>query len=655
MKRWLNILVLMLWSVASGYAWAEPSAPPTEAFAALPRIASMQLSPSGAHLAVLRNHGGKTLLMAQRISGQDAHIAVTTDNREYAIKWFRWVNDERLLVSIRFANTREGVDMEETRLLAVNWDGSQPNDNLVNPSSLRSIFGSKHVPQVQDRLVGLIPGDLRHILIGLDIERTQSPDVYRLDVYSGNRELVESNPGLGPGSRNILRWIADHEGKVRVGVGQSGTVVRVIYRAPGSTQWSDLAEYDLAKETGLMPLAFDADPAWLYVRDLHRGRSAIFKVNLADRTADRILVAFDPAYDLAGELVYAPWKRKLVGVRYSENDLRVLFWDFDAQRLQARIDRAIPGRANVIQSSSHDGRLHIVKSDGPGDPPHYHLFDERDGRMVLLGKAYPDLESADLAVPKPVVITARDGKELHGLLTVPKDRGPQSLPLILFPLGGPALHARDSFNYWTQWFASRGWAVLETNFRGTAGYGDDFLRAGFQRWGLEMQDDLTDAAQWAVQSGIANANRICIVGADYGGYAALMGTVKTPDLYRCAVSLGGVTDLLELVADSRWYINKKQVLESKIGSWWNDRDRLKDTSPLYRASDIHTPILLLHGAMDRVVSVSHSRTMAEVLKESNHASVRYVELPLGDHALSGEQDRLEVFTELQQFLTKHLE
>ena len=655
MNRWLTMLVLMLWSVASGYAWAESSAPPTEAFAALPRIASMQLSPSGAHLAVLRNHDGKTLLMAQRISGQDAHVAVTTDNREYVIKWFRWVNDERLLVSIRFANTREGVDVEETRLLAVNWDGSQQNGNLMKQSSFPSIFGKKHVPQMQDRLVGMIPGDHRHVLIGLDIERPQSPDVYRLDVYSGSRQLVESNPGLEPGDRNILRWIADREGKVRVGVGQSGTVLRVIYRAPESTRWNDLAEYDVAKETGLMPLGFDADPAWLYVRDQHRGRSAIFKVNLADRAADRILVAFDPTYDLAGELVYAPWKRKTVGVRYSEHDSRVLFWDFDAQRLQARIDRAIPGRANVIQSSSDDGRLHIVKSGGPGDPPQYHLFDERDGRMALLGKAYPDLESADLAVPKPVVITARDGKELHGLLTVPKDRAPQSLPLILFPLGGPAMHARDSFNYWTQWFASRGWAVLETNFRGTAGYGDDFLRAGFQRWGLEMQDDLTDAAQWAVESGLVNANRICIVGADYGGYAALMATVKTPDLYRCAVSLGGVTDLRELVADSCWSINKKQVLESKIGSWWNDRDRLKDTSPLYHASDIHTPILLLYGAMDRVVPVSHSRTMAEALKESNGDSVRYVELPLADHALSREQDRLEVFTELQQFLTKHLE
>lgn len=655
MKRSFLILLLVMSGLWPASAKETRGLPPTEAFSALPRISSMQLSPSGTHLAVLRNHDGKTMLMAQRVSGEDAHVAVTTDNREYVINWFRWVNDERLLVSIRFADTRRGVDVEETRLLAVNWDGSQQNDNLVKQSTFSSIFGKKHVPQVQDRLVGMIPGDGRHVLVGLDIERPLSPDVYRLDVYSGERHLVESNPGLQPGDRNVLRWLADRTGQVRIGVGQSGTVVRVIYRAPESTRWSDLAEYDLAKETGLMPLGFDADPAWLYVRDQHRGRAAIFKVNLADRSADRILVASDPKYDLAGDVVYAPWKRKIVGVRYSKDDLRVLFWDFDAQRLQARIDRAIPGRANVIQSSSADGRLHIVKSGGPADPPHYHLFDERDGRMALLGKVYPDLESTDLAVPKPITVTARDGKELSGFLTVPKDRDPRQLPLILFPHGGPASHERDGFNYWTQWFASRGWAVLQINFRGLEGYGDEFLRSGFQRWGLEMQDDLTDAAQWAVHADVANVNRICIVGAGYGGYAALMGTVKTPDLFRCAASIGGVADLLELVADSRWYLNQKQVLESKIGSWWNDRDRLRDTSPLYHAQDIHTPTLLIHGVMDRAVPISQSRAIADALKKRDGTAVRYVELPLADHALSREQDRQQVFTELEQFLTKYLE
>ena len=152
--------------------------------------------------------------------------------------------------------------------------------------------------------------------------------------------------------------------------------------------------------------------------------------------------------------------------------------------------------------------------------------------MVLLDKAYPDLEGTALAIPHPVTLVARDGKELHALVTTPTTKIPQDLPLILFPHGGPASHERDAFNYWTQWFVSRGWAVLQVDFRGSDGYGDEFLRAGFQRWGLEMQDDVTDSAQWAIHTGLASAQRICIVGSGYGGYAALMGAVKTPDLHR---------------------------------------------------------------------------------------------------------------------------
>jgi dipeptidyl aminopeptidase/acylaminoacyl peptidase len=651
-----GLLAILLVLVGLAPAHAEPSAPPpTEVFAALPRVSSIQLSPSGKHLAALRNQGGKTVLMTQTVSGQDAHAVVTTDNREYVITWFRWVNDERLLVGIRFGETRGGMEGQESRLLAVNRDGTQQNDNVVKQNFFPSIFGKKHLPQFQDRLVGTIPGDPKHVLIALDLERPLSPDVYKVDVYSGERTLVQTNPGLEPGPRTVLQWIADRTGQVRVGVGQFHTTVRVIFRAPESGLWRDLAEYDLAKESGLMPLAFDADPAWLYVRDQHRGRAAIFKINLVDPSADRILVASDPKFDLAGELVYAPGRRKIVGVRYSDEDRRVLFWDFDAQRLQARIDRASPSLSNVIHSSSDDGRLHVVRSVGPADPPHFSIFDERDGRMVLLGRAYPDLEGTVLAKPQTVTLLARDGKELHVLVTTPQDKMPQGLPLILFPHGGPAAHERDAFNYWTQWFVSRGWAVLQVNFRGSDGYGDEFLRAGFQRWGLEMQNDVTDGAQWAIHSGLASAERICIVGAGYGGYAALMGAVKQPDLYRCAVSLGGVTDLLQIVADSRWYLNQKQVVEARVGSWWNDRDRLRDTSPLFHAQDIRTPLLLMHGAMDQTVPVSHGRDMAEALKAAKALTYRYVELPLADHPLSREQDRLQVFSLLEQFLTNHLE
>ena len=651
----LVTVLLLVWSLGTASAESGSASPPTAAFAALPRIESIQLSPSGRHLAVLRNHEGQTFLDTQTVTGQDLHRVISTDNRDYIVTWFRWVNDERLLVSVRFAATRDGIDSIETRLMAVNRDGTEQIPNLFKQSTFPSLFGKKHFPQFQDRLVGTIPGDQRHVLLALDLEHPNAPDVYKVDVYSGDRQLIQANPSTQPDPRVILHWIADRAGTVRAGVGQYQTAVHAIFRQPESSLWRELADYDLAKETGLVPLAFDADPAWLYVRDQHRGKAAIFKLSVMDRAADRILVVADPKFDLNGELVYAPGRKKVVGVRYSATDERVLFWDYDAQRLQARIDRAIPGTVNIIHSSSDDGRLHVVKSSGAAHSPHWSIFDERDGRMVLLGKSYPDLEGVGLTAPTTTYVTARDGKELQVFLTVPKDRDPRHLPMIVFPHGGPAARMPGAFNYWTQWFVSRGWAVLEPRFRGTEGYGDEWLRAGFQRWGLEMQDDLTDAVQYAIRSGLANANRICIVGAGYGGYAALMGAVKTPDLYRCAVSLGGVTDLRDLVSDSRWYLNQKPMMEMRVGSWWNDRERLRETSPVAHASEIRTPLLLMHGLMDRFVPVSQSRNLADALKSANVMTYRYVELPLADQTLSRGQDRIHVFKELEQFLTTYLD
>jgi hypothetical protein len=272
----LVTVLLLVWSLGTASAESGSASPPTAAFASLPRIESIQLSPSGQHLAVLRNHEGQTFLDTQTVSGQDLHRVVSTDNRDYIITWFRWVNDERLLVSVRFAATRDGIDSIETRLMAVNRDGTEQIPNLFKQSSFPSLFGKKHFPQFQDRLVGTIPGDLRHVLLALDLEHPNAPDVYKVDVYSGDRQLIQANPSTQPDPRVILHWIADRAGTVRAGVGQFQTAVHAIFRQPESSLWRELADYDLAKETGLVPLAFDADPAWLYVRDQHRGKAAIF-------------------------------------------------------------------------------------------------------------------------------------------------------------------------------------------------------------------------------------------------------------------------------------------------------------------------------------------------------------------------------------------
>lgn len=231
----------------------------------------------------------------------------------------------------------------------------------------------------------------------------------------------------------------------------------------------------------------------------------------------------------------------------------------------------------------------------------------------------------------------------------------QHAPLILLPHGGPASRNVLNFDYWTQFLASRGWAVLQVNFRGSSGYGKEFLQAGFQRWGLEMQDDLTDAAQYAIEQGIADPERICIVGGSYGGYAALMGVVKTQDLYRCAVSFAGVSDLRSLLKDKRQFLGYELGSERQLGAWWSDRDRLKATSPVNHADKIRTPLLIVHGAEDRTVPVEQSRAMVEALRDAGFTRLRYVELPDGDHYLSRQDDRVTFFREMERFLATHLD
>jgi dipeptidyl aminopeptidase/acylaminoacyl peptidase len=282
------------------------------------------------------------------------------------------------------------------------------------------------------------------------------------------------------------------------------------------------------------------------------------------------------------------------------------------------------------------------------------MFDEQLNRLNLMVKGYPRLIPKELVKPMPVSFKARDGTVLHGYLTRPTNEQ-QRQPFVLLPHGGPSSRDVLDFDYWTQFFVSRGWAVLQVNFRGSSGYGGDFLQAGFKRWGLEMQDDLTDAAQYVIEKGIADPDRMCIVGGSYGGYAALMGVVKTPDLYRCAVSFAGVSNLRSLLEEKRQFLGYELGWERQLGGWWSDRERLKATSPVNQAERIRTPLLIVHGAEDRVVPVEQSREMVDALKKAGFKSVRYVELPDGDHHLGRQEDRLTLFREMERFLATHLD
>ncbi len=297
-------------------------------------------------------------------------------------------------------------------------------------------------------------------------------------------------------------------------------------------------------------------------------------------------------------------------------------------------------------------------SSGAVYPPVYHWYDENKNHIGIVIKTYSDLKPSMLAMPKAINLKTRDGLNLESYLTRPRSSTPgKPGRTIMFPYGGPWSRDGNDFNFWTQLMANRGWNVLQMNFRGSAGFGEEFEKSGFQRWGLEMQDDITDGVNWLIKEKIADPAKICIVGGSYGGYAVLMGLAKTPELYRCGVSFAPVADLVQLLEEwsDMHYIDRHlrtEMAEARLGHWWSDLSRLKQTSPVNLASQIKSPLLLVHGAEDRAVDVSHSRKMASALESEGLKDFKYLELENADHHLSREQDRLEFFQAMDLFLKK---
>ena len=620
---------------------------PVKAFAALPLVQHASLSPDGKFIAFLQNTGGETALITQDKSGQDMHVVLSSDNEKFRFKAYDWVNNDRLLVRVIYPTRHGDLKYYQTRLLAINRDGTETKPDLIQIES--TLKDRKNISQFQDNFT-LIPNDPRHVLLSLDKRQLGAPDVYKLDIYNGEIEMVAGNPGF------VRSWINDRQGRVRVGVGVSGTTtIRIVHRLNPEDDWKILAEFDGAKDSGWEPLGFGEDPNVLYLLDDYQGKSAVFKLNLSQPAAPAELVYADPKYDVKGELIYAADQKHLIGINYIAESGKIAYWDADAQKVQQRIDNALPNLGNHIVSRSYGQNL--LLSSSAEYAPVYYWFDANKNTISEVIKTYPELKPDLLAKTEAVHFKARDGLELDGFLTRPFNASNPG-PTIIFPHGGPWSRDVNAFDYWTQFMVNRGWNVFRINFRGSSGYGEEFVQAGFQRWGLEMQDDITDGVNWLIAGKTADPAKICIVGGSYGGYAVLMGLAKTPGLYSCGVSFAPVTDLIELTedwSDMRWLDHHLQAaaVEQRFGNWWSDRARLKATSPVNLASQIHTPLLLVHGEEDRSVDINHSRKMASALNSAGFKDFQYLEQENADHHLSREKDRMQFFQAMDTFLRKY--
>ncbi|PCK32758.1 alpha/beta hydrolase family protein [Pseudoalteromonas piscicida] len=609
---------------------------PIKSYAQLPNISQVALSPSGKAVAYLQNYDGKLVLTVHDLKTHKKKLVLQTDNKSIALSWYDWATDDLLIFGANYTEVQRGVKYTSSRLFKYNL--RDPSEKLVQ---INQPYRNQRLAQFQDSVISLLPQQPNKVLVQTDFDIPNKPSVYLLDLLKDRRQK------LVRGRSKIASWIADQQGNVRIGYGIDGINAYYMLYDNNTKDLTELYTFQARGPEAIHILGFDKDPNIIYLTALHQGKTALFKADVTQRPMLPKLVFSDPDYDFDGSIIYSHDGRA-IGFSHSNVENSRVYWDEDRKLLQRSLKAALPSYDTVIISMSADNKKYIAYGDSDQDSDTY-LFGDRETKSLIgLGRLYPDITGEQYLGKYRVSFKARDGLEIEGYLTLPK-QFTAAAPTIVFPHGGP--YARDyaGFDYWSELLASRGFVVFQPNFRGSFGYGFDFLTEANEDWGGKMQDDLQDAANWLIKENYALKDKICIGGASYGGYAALMAVIKHPETFKCAASFAGVTDLESIVSRARFFTNKELVRDQ----FGQDMDKLAAQSPVNYAKQINRPILLIHGDDDKVVPVGHSRDMANELEDYDKA-FKYIELEDGNHHLSYQEHRINTLTAFLEFFEQHL-
>lgn len=607
-----------------------------EDFATLPFIESPELSPDGTRVAAKLATGGEQQLAIITIGQGKAPIA-TIALGENDLNFWSWVNDSWLVAGVGTTYGMPGGDWYIRRVIGVQADGKK-----VTPIAF------KEAAQGADDVIWIARDGTPRILLGLQTSIYINypgfwPEVAEVDISTGRKKTVVASRD------NVFDWYADAAGIVRMGIGYNDLqrTSRLLYRSDNRSIFRTLDRANRRKDEDLtVPALFLADPGKAIAFDSRNGFKAIYDLDLSSLTLGKQIFGAE-GYDI-GSILSDPAGNALAGIRYTDDRPRTYWFDPSMAEIQSGIDKAVGDRQAHIVSWSRDRSKLLVYVGGADRPGAYYFFAPETGVMNLFAREYEKLGTRAFNPVKTIRYKARDGLEIAAILTLPRNRESKNLPLILLPHGGPFARDSEIWDWWVQFLAERGYAVLQPNYRGSSGYGTSFAEKGEGQWGLAMQDDLNDALDWAVKQGIADAKRVCIAGASYGGYAAMRAAQRDGDKFRCAISYAGVSDLSSMMRYDSRFLN-----HGGRRDWMKDQaPDFKAVSPVHYPEQFSIPILLMHGKKDLRVQVKQSREMAEKLSKAGKDH-RYVEQPLGDHHFSRQEDRLQFLKEMEAFLAKH--
>jgi dipeptidyl aminopeptidase/acylaminoacyl peptidase len=651
--------------VALSVVWFSETAfaiPPVEAFGNIPVVNDVALAPDGKHIAIIRPLNGRpgvTIFQLDAPNAQPQSFGLPNGNA----RSIYWANNTRLICHFTTNAKLRGTTylVQPGRFISLATDGGKPAV-MLSDMPKDNYWGAEFAGQdatdpnhifleTAETAEAVEEKGTSHIMdsqTGTDqfVAKQYYWDLFKVDVTDGTSELIQQ------GDRDTVGFITDKAGHPVARFDDTEDLVRHLYVGDTETFSFDISnghspftiQDGLENGSTFTVTAFGPD-----------NLLGLYEYKLGDKQPGAAIFTV-PQYDIDG-IIPGERGRGVIGVSYTADRTEYKYFDLTREQIEERLKRALPDQSVYLGTRDVTGSTYVVEADGPKHPTTYYLFTPASGQLSPIASAYPNLTANDLGEETPYPYKSSDGLDIHAYLTLPPGKTPKNLPTVIYPHGGPWDRDKIQFDWWPQFMASRGYAVLQPNFRSSTGYGSSFRDAGDGQWAGKVQDDITDGVKKLIADGIADPKRICIVGWSYGGYAALAGATFHSDLYACAISYAGPADLARMLDDEAKYHGDHSAAlafwSGRMGAHRSDGDKLAAMSPASHADQVKAPILLIHSTNDVTVLLDQSQVEESALKSAGK-SVEFVQLDGDDHYLTLAATRIQLLKEVEKFLSAHI-
>ncbi|MBV8666334.1 MAG: S9 family peptidase [Burkholderiaceae bacterium] len=660
MKKRLLFSLLVSAPLSSYAALATDTPPSVESFFSRPDISAAIMSPQGHYVALLaKAPEGQGQVLVIRDTSDLKKFTVPAASKGDIIDDVHWVNENRIAFSYKNTNMRFEGNWDEyaanrdgsnlTHLISGSWLHNQENTGSnIKDKVLTADYG--YYGSLNDGSDDVIVE--KYLFNNVDIY-AHTTHLYRLNTVT--RRLSELHEGKQPA--NVYHWMVDADGVPRIALSKAAGRCSASYLVPDTADWVEIENTDCYQSGKFTPEALDGSSR-LFVTAPYKGHDALFSYDLKSRQLSKEPILSIEGFDFEGAPEVDRVAKKVLGIHF-RGDARATAWlDPQFKEIQAKVDSILKGTVNTVTCGTDCLNAPAVLVEATSDqmPTQYYIYTRATGTLIGLGSEHSGIKTKQ-GMRDFYRYPARDGRPIPIYVTMPPGKAQGPMPTVVLVHGGP--NVRGSSWEWddeAQFLASRGYVVLQPEYRGSTGFGFDHFHAGWKQWGQSMQDDLADAAKWSIQKGWTDPKRIAIMGASYGGYATLMGLIKNPELFRCGVEWAGVTDigLRFSVAESdatQEVLNYD--LKTLIGDPVADAAMFKANSPLANASKLMQPLLIAHGAVDHRVPIVHATEFRDAVTKNNK-NVEWIVYNDEGHGWHLEKDNIDFWTRVESFLDKNL-